>query len=155
MSHTSHDVCNPVCKNRLSRVFLLSHPSQALPSPIQRILSRPRWAALRLALGRAGGAAAPRWARGQSYGRSVAASGRCWGRAAGVAAPKGRLNFLFARAFVLVRRSLSGPAMAAAFVNALPAMQQFVERYQAPFIARVTQTGHVSLLLKPVVVAPK
>lgn len=53
------------------------------------------------------------------------------------------------RAFVLVRRSLSGPAMAAAFVNALPAMQRFVERYQAPFIARVTQTGGVSLLLKP------
>ena len=53
------------------------------------------------------------------------------------------------RAFVLVRRSLSGPAMAEAFVNALPAMRQFVERHQAPFIARVTQTGNVSLLLKP------
>jgi predicted nuclease of predicted toxin-antitoxin system len=53
------------------------------------------------------------------------------------------------RVFVLVRRSLSGPAMAAAFVNALPAMRRFVARYQAPFIARVTQTGNVSLLLKP------
>ena len=53
-----------------------------------------------------------------------------------------------ARAFVLVRRSLSGPAMAAAFVNALPAIQRFVERHQAPFITRVTQTGNVSLLLK-------
>jgi hypothetical protein len=53
------------------------------------------------------------------------------------------------RAFVLVRRSLSGPAMAEAFVKALPAMQRFVARYQAPFIARVTQTGNVSLLLKP------
>ena len=53
------------------------------------------------------------------------------------------------RAFVLVRRSISGPAMAAAFVNALPAMRQFVARYPAPFIARVTQTGNVSLLLKP------
>ena len=53
------------------------------------------------------------------------------------------------RAFVLVRRSVSGPAMAAAFVNALPAMRRFVARYPAPFIARVTQTGNVSLLLKP------
>jgi predicted nuclease of predicted toxin-antitoxin system len=53
------------------------------------------------------------------------------------------------RTFVLVRQNLSGSAMAAAFVNALPAMQRFVERHQAPFIARVTQTGNVSLLLKP------
>ena len=43
------------------------------------------------------------------------------------------------RAFVLVRRSLSGPAMAEAFVQALPAMRRFVARHQAPFIARVTQ----------------
>ncbi len=53
------------------------------------------------------------------------------------------------RAFVLVRRSLSGSAMAEAFVQALPAMQRFVAQHQAPFIARVTQTGNVSLLLKP------
>ena len=39
----------------------------------------PVQAALRLALGRAGGAAATRWARGQSYGRGVAAGRRCWG----------------------------------------------------------------------------
>ena len=52
------------------------------------------------------------------------------------------------RAFVLVRRSLSGPAMAAAFVQALPAMRSFVARYPAPFIARVTQAGNVALLLK-------
>ena len=53
------------------------------------------------------------------------------------------------RAFVLTRRSLSGRAMAEAFVRALPAMRRFVARYQAPFIARVTQTGNVALLLKP------
>jgi hypothetical protein len=53
------------------------------------------------------------------------------------------------RAFVLARRSLSGPAMANAFVHALPAMRRFVAQYQAPFIARVTQGGSVSLLLKP------
>jgi hypothetical protein len=39
--------------------------------------------------------------------------------------------------------------MAEAFVQALPAMRQFVAQYQAPFIARVTQAGNVSLLLKP------
>ena len=37
-------------KNRPSRVCPLSHPSQALPSPIPRLLSRPRcawrWGAL-------------------------------------------------------------------------------------------------------------
>jgi hypothetical protein len=43
---------------------------------------------------------------------------------------------------------LSGPAMAAAFVHALPAMRSFVARYPAPFIARVTQAGNVALLLK-------
>jgi hypothetical protein len=53
------------------------------------------------------------------------------------------------RAFVLVRRSLAGPTMAATFVQALPAIRRFVTRYQPPFIARVTQTGRVSLLLKP------
>jgi predicted nuclease of predicted toxin-antitoxin system len=53
------------------------------------------------------------------------------------------------RAFVLSGGNLSGPAMAEAFVQALPAMQRFVAQHQAPFIARVTQTGNVSLLLKP------
>ena len=53
------------------------------------------------------------------------------------------------RAFVLVRQSLSGPAMAVAFVQALPAMRRFVARHHGPFIARVTQMGSVSLLLKP------
>src|SRR5712691_2905665 len=51
------EIAPPAFQNRLSRSFPLSPPSQALPSPIQRILSRPRWAALRLALGRAGHAA--------------------------------------------------------------------------------------------------
>ena len=59
-----------------SRLCPLSHPSQALPSPIP---APPIQAALRLALGRAGGAAATRWARGQSYDGGVAAGRRCWG----------------------------------------------------------------------------
>jgi hypothetical protein len=53
------------------------------------------------------------------------------------------------RAFVLARRSLSGAAMAEAFVQALPAMRRFVVRHQAPCIACVTQAGSVALLLKP------
>ena len=53
------------------------------------------------------------------------------------------------RAFVLSGGNLSAPAMAEAFVKALPAMRRFVARYEAPFIACVTQTGSVSLLLKP------
>jgi len=52
------------------------------------------------------------------------------------------------RAFVLARRTLSGPAMAEAFVQALPAMRRFVAQHPAPFIARVTQAGSVSLLLR-------
>jgi hypothetical protein len=50
------------------------------------------------------------------------------------------------RAFVLVAGNLSGPEMAAAFVQALPAMRRFVARYQPPFIARVTRRGEVSML---------
>jgi predicted nuclease of predicted toxin-antitoxin system len=53
------------------------------------------------------------------------------------------------RAFVLSGGNLSGPAMADACVQALPTMRRFVARYEAPFIACVTQTGSVSLLLKP------
>jgi len=80
-------------KNRLSRVFPLSHPSHAFPYPIPRILSRARCA----------------WRWGASAGLSHRAghasramdgvwppAGGAGGRAAGVAAPKGRLNFLFA-----------------------------------------------------------
>jgi hypothetical protein len=39
--------------------------------------------------------------------------------------------------------------MAEAFVKALPKMRQFVARYEPPFIARVTKTGSVFMLLKP------
>lgn len=53
------------------------------------------------------------------------------------------------RVFVLGGRSLPGPAMAEVLVQALLAMRRLVARYQAPFIARVTQTWSVSLLLKP------
>ncbi len=57
---------------RLPPVAPLSSPPLPHPAP-------PVQAALRLALGRAGGAAATRWARGQSCGRGVAAGRWCWG----------------------------------------------------------------------------
>lgn len=51
------------------------------------------------------------------------------------------------RAFVLVAGNLSGREMAEVFVKALPAMRRFVTQYPAPFIARVTRSGAVSMLM--------
>jgi hypothetical protein len=51
------------------------------------------------------------------------------------------------RAFVLVAGNLSGPEMARVFVNALPAMHRFVARHNPPFIAKVTRSGAVSMLV--------
>src|SRR5262249_36015336 len=53
-------------------------PVAPLSSPPLPHPAHPVQAALRLALERAGGAAASRWARGQSYGRGVDAGRRCW-----------------------------------------------------------------------------
>jgi hypothetical protein len=74
-------------KNRPSRVCPLSHPSQALPYPIPRLLSRPRcawrWGALAGLPQRAGHA-------GRAMDGVWPPAGGAGGRAAGVAAPKGR-----------------------------------------------------------------
>jgi predicted nuclease of predicted toxin-antitoxin system len=51
------------------------------------------------------------------------------------------------RAFVLVAGNLSGPEMARVFVTALPTMHRFVARHNPPFIAKVTRSGAVSLLV--------
>jgi len=51
------------------------------------------------------------------------------------------------RMFVLTAGDLQGPEMAAAFVRALPRITGFVSRQPAPFIARVTKTGAVSMML--------
>jgi predicted nuclease of predicted toxin-antitoxin system len=51
------------------------------------------------------------------------------------------------RAFILVAGNLSGREMGEIFVKALPAMQKFMARHQPPFIARVTRSGAVSLLV--------
>ena len=51
------------------------------------------------------------------------------------------------RAFVLIAGNLSGPEMARVFVNALPAMHRFVVRHNPPFIAKITRSGAVSMLV--------
>jgi hypothetical protein len=68
------------CPPAFQKPPVLSLPPVApLSSPPLPHPAHPVQAALRLALGRAGGAAASCWARGQSYGRGVAAGRRCWG----------------------------------------------------------------------------
>ena len=50
------------------------------------------------------------------------------------------------RAFVLVGGNLSAAAMAEIFVRALPEIQNFVDRYPPPFIARISRGAAVTLL---------
>jgi predicted nuclease of predicted toxin-antitoxin system len=52
------------------------------------------------------------------------------------------------RAFVLTAKNLQGSEMASVFVSALPAMTRFIIRHPPPFIAKVTRSGAVSMLLK-------
>ena len=81
---------------RLSRSLLPRVPLIPLPYPILRRMSRPRGAALRLAPGRSGGAAAPRWARVHTpvrRGRWQVALGSARGHARAVLAQKCRLFF--------------------------------------------------------------
>ena len=61
--------------DRLSRGLPPVGHLTALLSPVRRRVSRPRYAALRLAPGRSGGAAALPWARGKGRGRGVFAGG--------------------------------------------------------------------------------
>lgn len=51
-------------------------------------------------------------------------------------------------AFVLTSGNLRGEEMADVFVRALPAIRRFVARYTPPFIATVTKSGGVSLLVR-------
>jgi predicted nuclease of predicted toxin-antitoxin system len=51
------------------------------------------------------------------------------------------------RAFVLVAGNLAGPEMAAVFVKALPAIHRFVAHHDPPFIAKITRSSAVSLLV--------
>lgn len=51
------------------------------------------------------------------------------------------------RLFVLGAGDLQGSEMAAAFVRALPRMERFARRHPAPFVARVTKSGAVAMLV--------
>lgn len=51
------------------------------------------------------------------------------------------------RAFVLTAGDLRGTEMAGTFLRALPAMTRFASQHPAPFIARVSKTGTVAMLL--------
>jgi predicted nuclease of predicted toxin-antitoxin system len=51
------------------------------------------------------------------------------------------------RAFVLVAKNLSGREMAEVFVKALPAIRRFLANHQPPFIAKVTQSNAISLVI--------
>ena len=50
-------------------------------------------------------------------------------------------------AFVLVAKNLSGREMADVFVKALPAIRRFVANHQPPFIAKVTRSSTVSMVI--------
>ncbi|MCG9886576.1 MAG: hypothetical protein MH825_13610 [Cyanobacteria bacterium] len=49
------------------------------------------------------------------------------------------------RLFTLTRQDLTGAEMAAVLVQALGAMQRFVHRYPAPFIAKVDRAGKIRI----------
>jgi predicted nuclease of predicted toxin-antitoxin system len=51
------------------------------------------------------------------------------------------------RAFVLTAKNLQGSEMANILVRALPAIQRFATRHPPPFIAKITRSGRVSMLL--------
>jgi predicted nuclease of predicted toxin-antitoxin system len=51
-------------------------------------------------------------------------------------------------AFVLTAKNLQGSEMASIFVHALPSMTRFAVRHPRPFIAKVTPSGAISMLLK-------
>ena len=49
------------------------------------------------------------------------------------------------KSFILSTKDITGKAMAMTFVTALPEMFSFVKRFDAPFIANVTETGGVKM----------
>jgi len=51
------------------------------------------------------------------------------------------------RSFVLTAKGLRATEYAALFVNALPAMRRLLNRYTGPFIAKVTRTAKVELMV--------
>lgn len=51
------------------------------------------------------------------------------------------------RAFVLAARNLNALEMGRVFVAALPAMQKLLARHKGPFIAKVTRTGKITVIV--------
>jgi predicted nuclease of predicted toxin-antitoxin system len=51
------------------------------------------------------------------------------------------------RAFVLTAKNLQGSEMADIFVRALPTIQRFATNHAPPFIAQITRSGKVSILM--------
>ena len=51
------------------------------------------------------------------------------------------------RASVLTAKNLQGSEMANIFVTALPAIQRFATKHTPPFIAKITRSGRVSMLV--------
>jgi predicted nuclease of predicted toxin-antitoxin system len=51
------------------------------------------------------------------------------------------------RTFVLTAKNLQGLEMANIFVAALPAIQRFTTKHTQPFIAKITRSGRVSMLV--------
>ena len=52
------------------------------------------------------------------------------------------------RSFTLTAGNMRGKDMANAVMKALPAMEQFVRDFQPPFVATITATGKVKMLLR-------
>jgi hypothetical protein len=50
--------------------------------------------------------------------------------------------------FVLSSNSASGPENARAFCTALPTMKRFLKKFEMPFVASVTLSGHVNILMR-------
>ena len=51
-------------------------------------------------------------------------------------------------AFILTAKDLSGEEMAQIFIKALPAMKRFIAKHTPPFIAKVTRSGAVEMLVE-------
>lgn len=50
-----------------------------------------------------------------------------------------------ARVFILVAGNLRGAEIAGVFVSALPSLCQILQNYEAPFVARITKSGRVTV----------
>ncbi len=49
--------------------------------------------------------------------------------------------------FTLMAGDLQGAEMAGIFIKALPAMKRFILRHPPPFIAKITKSSSISLLI--------